>query len=148
MQALANGDWFVGWGEVPDFSEFSPTGAAALRRALPRRRPVLPRPPLRLDRRARDPPALALAVATARQRRQRGTVYASWNGATLVARLAGARGRRARTSLKPVAQAPRSGFETAIALPAGTRGRYVTVQALGATGQVLGGATTVAAQGP
>ena len=27
VQALGNGDWFLGWGQEPDFSEFSPTGA-------------------------------------------------------------------------------------------------------------------------
>ncbi len=26
MQALASGDWFVGWGQLPDFSEFGPDG--------------------------------------------------------------------------------------------------------------------------
>ena len=26
MQALANGDWFLGWGQVPDFSEFNAAG--------------------------------------------------------------------------------------------------------------------------
>jgi hypothetical protein len=32
----------------------------------------------------------------------------------------------------------RSGFETAIPIPAGTTGPYLAVQALGADGQVLG----------
>ncbi len=27
MQALAGGGWFVGWGQLPDFSEFGPEGA-------------------------------------------------------------------------------------------------------------------------
>ena len=65
------------------------------------------------------------------------TVYASWNGATQVASwnvLAGA----TATSLQPVAHAARGGFETAIALPAGTTGPFVTVQALDATGVVIG----------
>ncbi len=47
-------------------------------------------------------------------------------------------------SLKPVAQAARSGFESAIALPAGTAGRYLTVQALDPTGRVLGTAAPLA----
>jgi len=42
------------------------------------------------------------------------------------------------TRLAPVAQALRSGFETAIALPAGAAQRYVTAQALNAAGQVIG----------
>ncbi len=50
-------------------------------------------------------------------------------------------------SLKPVVKAPRSGFESAIGLPAGTAGRYLTVQALDATGRVLGTARPVALAG-
>jgi hypothetical protein len=46
-----------------------------------------------------------------------------------------------KRSLKPVAQAMKSGFETAIPLPGRVRGRYVTVQALDPTGRVLGAAT-------
>ncbi len=75
-----------------------------------------------------------------------GTVYASWNGATLVASwrvLAGASAK----ALHPVASAPRSGFETAIPLPAGVSGPYVTVQALDAAGQVLATGVVSAALG-
>jgi hypothetical protein len=46
-----------------------------------------------------------------------------------------------KRSLKPVAEAARSDFESAIPLPAGTAGRYLTVQALDANGRVLGTAT-------
>jgi hypothetical protein len=46
-----------------------------------------------------------------------------------------------------VAKVARSGFETAIALPAGTAGRYVTVQALDPTGRVLGVAAPAAVAG-
>ena len=147
VQALANGDWFVGWGEVPDFSELSPTGALLFDAHFPAG-----------DQSYRDlrlawtgvpatRPALAfLAAHGGAAAHGAGTVYASWNGATLVAGwrvLAGATAH----SLKPVAVAPRRGFETAIALPAGSAGGYLTVQALGAKGQVLGAAATVAAQG-
>jgi hypothetical protein len=65
------------------------------------------------------------------------TVYASWNGATLVTAwrlLAGA----GAASLATVAQVAHSGFETAIPVPAGTVGPDLEVQALGAEGQVLG----------
>jgi hypothetical protein len=147
LQALGNGDWFVGWGEVPDFSELSPTGALLFDAHFPAgdqsyrdlRFPWTGLPATR--------PALALVVARgAAAAHSAGTVYASWNGATLVAGwrvLAGA----TADSLRPVATAPRSGFETAIALPSGTHGRYLTVQALGVTGQVLGAAATVSVSG-
>ena len=137
LQALANGDWFVGWGEVPDFSELSPTGALLFDAHFPSG-----------DQSYRDlrfawtgVPATRPALAHGA-----GTVYASWNGATLVAGWRVLVGATAH-SLRPVAQAPRSGFETAISLPEGTAGSYLTVQALGGAGQVLGTAATVAAQG-
>jgi hypothetical protein len=141
IQAQVNGDWFVGWGEVPDFSEFSPTGQLLFDAHLPAgdqsyrdlRFPWTGTPFTR--------PALAVVAAHGA-----GTVYASWNGATLVASWRVFAGATAH-SLEPVAAAPRSGFETAIALPAGTGGRYLTVQALGDTGQVLGAAATIAVQG-
>ena len=44
-------------------------------------------------------------------------------------------------------QAARSGFQTAIALPAGTAGKYVSVQALDASGRVLGTAATATVAG-
>jgi hypothetical protein len=61
-------------------------------------------------------------------------VYASWNGATEVAQwrvLSGAR----KTAVRPVAEAPRGGFETRIAVR--TKRPYVEVQALAASGRVL-----------
>ena len=68
------------------------------------------------------------------------SVAASWNGATQVASwkvLAGA----SATALAPVLTAPKSGFETTI--KASTAGPYVAVQALDASGNVLGTSATV-----
>jgi hypothetical protein len=45
--------------------------------------------------------------------------------------------------MSPLAQVPRSGFETAVPVPAGTAGPYLAVQALGASGQVLGSSAAV-----
>ena len=62
------------------------------------------------------------------------TVYASWNGATEVARwevLAGA----SASSLAPAGSAARSGFETRIGTSGGA---FVAVRALDAAGNVLG----------
>jgi hypothetical protein len=144
VQALSNGDWFVGWGEVPDFSELSPTGALIFDAHFPAG-----------DQSYRDlrftwtgapftRPALAVVVAGGAARaRSAGTVYASWNGATLVASWRVFVGGSPH-GLRPVAQAARSGFQTAILLPAGAAGKFVTVQALGAGGQVLGGSAPVA----
>jgi hypothetical protein len=141
IQAQVNGDWFVGWGEVPDFSEFSPTGQLLFDAHFPAgdqsyrdlRFPWTGTPFTR--------PALAVVAAHGV-----GTVYASWNGATLVASWRVFVGDSTH-SLEPVAQAARSGFQTAIALPAGTAGKYVSVQALDASGRVLGTAATATVAG-
>jgi hypothetical protein len=130
LQALANGDWFVGWGQVADFSEFSSGGQLLFDAHFP--------PHVQSYRAFRfpwsaapaQPPQFALAAGAF------ATVYASWNGATQVASWRALAGSNA-AHLETVAQAPRTGFETAISLPLGTSGT-VTVQALDATGAVLG----------
>ncbi len=138
VQALAGGDWFVGWGQEPYFSEYGPEGQLLLDAHFP--------PHDESYRAFRLPwtgtPAHAPTFAFQSGGTGAGTVYASWNGATLVASwrlLAGA----SAASLATVAVVPRSGFETAIAMPAGTVGPYVAVQALGAAGQVLGTSAVV-----
>ena len=68
------------------------------------------------------------------------TVYASWNGDTRTVSwqlLAGP----APDQLAPVAEAPRSGFETAITAPGPEP--YVAAQALDAAGAVLGVSPTI-----
>jgi hypothetical protein len=85
-----------------------------------------------------NPPALAL------ERNGDGTVTvdASWNGETQVASwrvLAGSD----RNHLGAVASAPKAGFETRI--PTSSRGPFVAVQALDATGAVLGTSKPLAA---
>jgi hypothetical protein len=61
-------------------------------------------------------------------------VYASWNGATEVARWQVLAGRASR--LRGVASKARAGFETEIT--AKSRGSHVAVRALDARGRVLG----------
>ncbi len=138
MQALANGDWFVGWGQEPYFSEFSPEGALLFDAHFPPHDESYRAFRFEWTGTPAHPPAFAFQPGGTGA----GTVYASWNGATLVASwrlLAGA----SATSLSTVAVVPRSGFETAIPVPAGTVGPYVAVQALGAAGQVLGTSAAV-----
>jgi hypothetical protein len=133
LQVLSNGDWFLGWGQLPDFSEFSPGGELLFDAHFPFH--------TQSYRSFRftwtGAPAHAPAFAFAPTSPGPGIVYASWNGATLVAGWRVSAGSTPAT-LQPVAQAVRSGFETAIALPAGTTGPYVTVQALDASGAVIG----------
>jgi Arylsulfotransferase (ASST) len=141
VQALASGDWMVGWGQAGYLSEVTPSGQILFNAHLPPdwetyRTYVLP-----WSGQPAEPPAVA-AVPSAGAGGAGGgsggaTVYASWNGATGVASwrvLAGA----SAGSLTPVAAAPRSGFETAIPLPATVTGPYVAAQALDAAGAVIG----------
>jgi Arylsulfotransferase (ASST) len=135
MQALAGGHWFLGWGQEPYFSEFAPGGQLLFDAHLPS--PYQSYTVLKFSWSGdpTQPPTIAV-----RSRSHGGlVVYASWNGATALARwrvLAGSNPR----ALAPLATAPRSGFETAIAVSRASR--YLAVQALGAHGEVLGTSAT------
>ena len=130
-QLLPGGGWMVGWGAVPELSEFAPdatlrfdatfVGGGLSYRAY--RQPWVGRPLTR--------PAVAASGNTD------GTldVFASWNGATEVThwRVLGGASTRALAGLRTV---PRTGFETPVRLP--RRPVFVAVEALDATGTVLG----------
>jgi hypothetical protein len=132
FQPLPSGDWFVGWGQEPYFSEFDSQGRLLFDAHLPttyQSYTVLKFPwsgnPI-------QPPRLAI-----RSYAHRGLVaYASWNGATAVSGWQLLGGSSTHT-LTPLATAARSDFETAIGIPS-TASRYFAVQALDARGQVLG----------
>jgi Arylsulfotransferase (ASST) len=135
VQALPDGAWMVGWGEVPYLSEFSPTGQLLLDAHLPA--PYESYRAYRLPWSGHPTVAPALAVVRGPAAGGGAVAYASWNGATDVASwrvLAGA----SPTSLAPVAGAPRTGFETAVPLSASVAGGYVQVQALDVSGAVIG----------
>jgi Arylsulfotransferase (ASST) len=140
VELLENGDLFVGWGSQPYFSEFSAAGTllfdAHMRGAYESYRAYR----FAWTGAPSEPPAVA-AEPSGPGGSGPLTVYASWNGDTRTATwrvLAGA----SATQLTPVAGAPRGGFETAIALPAPQP--YVAVQALGASGEVLGTSHAIA----
>ena len=132
-QALADGDWMIGWGEVPDFSEFDSAGRLLFDAHLPR--PYESYRTYRLPWSAAAPGSPALAVV--RSKGGARTLYASWNGATDIASWRVLSGRSPRT-LAPVLSAARGGFETAIALPQSVSFHYLAVQALDASGAVIG----------
>lgn len=132
MQGLPDGNWMVGWGQEPYFTEFSAAGQPVFDAHLPAgyesyrtyRQEWVGRPVTK--------PAVAIVGQGTAAR-----LYVSWNGATQVSSwrlLAGA----SPSALSAVRTVPRSGFETAIALPAAARTGYVGVQALTAAGAILG----------
>jgi hypothetical protein len=141
IQQLPGGDMFVGWGSEPYFSEFSPTGQllfdghmhGSYQSYRTYRFPWTATPA--------GAPAIAVGVPSAGAGgRGPVTVYASWNGATTVVSwrvLAGPSPQQ----LAPVATAARAGFETAIGTPGAAP--YVAVQALDASGAVLGTSPTI-----
>ncbi|HUN77892.1 MAG TPA: arylsulfotransferase family protein [Solirubrobacteraceae bacterium] len=130
-QLLPDGDSFVGWGALPYVSEFSPTGEMIFNARL-----ASPGYSYRAftypwSGTPAAPPALAVHAGTG----SAVTAYASWNGATDVSAwrvLAGP----SPAQLTPIATAPRTGFETAIALQSGQPD--FAVQALDGSGAVLG----------
>jgi Arylsulfotransferase (ASST) len=136
IQQLSNGDLFVGWGAAPYFSEFSATGQLLLDGHM--HGTYQSYRTYRFPWTGTPTSTPAIAAATASAKAGGGgpiTVYASWNGATQVASWRVLAGPSAG-QLAPVATATRTGFETAIATPA--REPYVAVQALEASGAVLG----------
>jgi hypothetical protein len=108
IQLLPNGNYLIGWGHQPRFTEFGPRGTMLLDGRFGRGRvdsyrasrfPWTGRPS--------RPPDVAV---------EDGTLYVSWNGATEVRKwqlLAGPE----KTKLRPVGTVPKAGFETAIPLP-------------------------------
>jgi hypothetical protein len=129
IEPLANGDFFLGWGAEPYFSEFTPGGTMIFDARLPHGTQSYRGYRFQWNATPAEAP-----VAARSDDGSRTTVYASWNGATGVAAwrvLAGA----APAGLAPAASAARGGFETAIALP--DRPAYVAVQALDASGATL-----------
>ncbi len=133
MQTLPGGNVLVGFGGVPQISEFSPAGALLFDAHMPYA--------MIFYRAYRHPwsalPATPPAVlASLNNTGEETIVRMSWNGATGVSGwrvLAGSRPQ----SLSALATVPASGFESSAMLT--KKYAYVAVQALGARGQVLGG---------
>ena len=140
VQALANGDWMVGWGQAGYLSEVDTTGQVLFNAHVPPgwesyRTFVGP-----WSGQPAQPPALAVVAASAAH--GGATAYVSWNGATEVAswRLLGG---ASAASLQPLSSTPNSGFETAIALPASAASGYVEAQALNSAGAVIGASSAI-----
>ncbi len=129
VEALPNGDEFIGWGAEPYYSEYTKTGAALYDVRMPGgdisyrayRNTWVGLPLTR--------PSAAVRLANGAP-----VVYASWNGSTETAAwrlLAGPK----PDALSPVSTTSRTGFETALATP--IISRFYQVQALDAQGHVL-----------
>ncbi len=113
------GNWLMGYGGLPNFTEYDPSGHVLLDGTLGKSVQ---------DFRTYLSPWSGQAPAMRRRLAVTGsTVAVSWNGATNVASwrvLAGA----SASALAPVASAAKAGFQTTISVPASAA--YVAVQAL------------------
>jgi hypothetical protein len=136
MLTLPGGDWLMGYGGLPNFTEYDPAGHVLLDGTLGKsvqdfRTYLSP-----WSGQAPGVPSVVAAPGAG------GTidVSVSWNGATEVASwqvLAGA----SPGALAPVAGAAKAGFQTSIA--AAAAGPYVAVQALDSAGTVMATSATV-----
>jgi Arylsulfotransferase (ASST) len=136
MLSLPGGNWLMGYGGLPNFTEYDSSGHVVLDGSLGKNvqdyrtylAPWTGTPTTR--------PSLAVKSAGGGAV----NVAVSWNGATQVASwrvLAGS----SSGSLAPVASVARTGFETTI--KASTAGPYFAAQALDGAGTVLGTSATV-----
>ena len=135
VQLLGNGDTMVGWGFGSATTVFSPTGTrlfdATFGTTINSYRAYL----LPWSGTRTTVPSIA-----AQRARGRVTVYASWNGSTDTARWQVLGGSSAK-SLRPLATARRSGFQTDITLP--TAPKVVRVVAEDDAGQSLKGSAVI-----
>jgi hypothetical protein len=140
LLSLPGGNWLMGYGGLPNFTEFNGAGRLLLDATLG--------PDVQSYRtylapwsgQPTQPPAIAAQAAAAGMV----SVEASWNGATTVSAwevLAGS----SPASMNVVAMQPREGFETTVTIT--TAEPEVAVAALGAAGQVLGSSPAIAPSG-
>ncbi len=130
LQLLGDGNWWIGWGDVNQSTEVSASGRLLLEASTPSGSESYRSLRFRWHGQPTTPPAIALGRVDGGGC----AVYASWNGATTLARWR----LRAATSagpLKTVAGRAARGFETRLLAPTGAR--FVAVDALDARGRVL-----------
>jgi hypothetical protein len=142
MQTLAGGSLVIGWGSVPSVTELTRGGGLLFDAHLP--------PGMSSYRAFRfpwrgsplAPPAVSARVLAAGDAT---AVFASWNGATEVASWRVFAGS-SPAWLSARATLPDSAFESSVTLPAAYA--YVAVQALSASGKLLGSSPAVKVQPP
>jgi Arylsulfotransferase (ASST) len=138
LQRLPNGNWLVGFGGLPNFTEYNSQGQITYDARFPTgensyrvyREPWSGQPT--------EPPAIA-ASATGTTT----SVYASWNGATTVASWQLLTGP-STSHLAAVSTTPKTGFETTITAPTAP---YVQVRALNFNGKTLGTSKAIRSTG-
>ena len=134
--SLPGGDWLMGYGGLPDFTEYDSSGHVLLGGLLGKNVQDFRTYLYPWSAQAPGAPSVVAAAGSGASM----SVSVSWNGATEVASwrvLAGA----SASALAPAATAAKTGFQTTIATP--SPGPYAQVQALNAAGAVIGASATV-----
>ncbi len=137
LELLPDGDWWIGWGNVNENSEVTPGGHLLFEAHSPAGSESYRT--LRYPWSASAPGSPQIAVARAHNGSTK--VYASWNGATAVARWRLSVGS-APGEMRPIGSVARSGFESVLRAPGSAA--YVGVTALGGGGRALGSSTALA----
>ncbi len=137
LERLPDGNWWIGWGNVNESSEVTPDGRLLFEAHTPAGSESYRTLRYRWSATAPGAPQIALA----RARDGSTAVYASWNGATAVARWRLEVGA-APGDLRPGGSVARSGFESVLRAPSSAA--YVAVTALGAGGRALGSSRALA----
>jgi len=130
LQLLPDGNWWIGWGDVNQSSEVGAGGRLLFEAHTPSGSESYRSLRFAWHGSPATRPSVAVSGGPGGSLR----VYASWNGATDVARWrleAGA----SRGALSPLLSEPRAGFETVLRAPATVR--FVAVEALSGGGRVL-----------
>jgi len=125
------GNWLMGYGGLPNFTEYDPSGHVLLDGTLGKSVQSFRTYLSPWNGRAPGAPSVAVTGST---------VAVSWNGATEVASwrvLAGA----SSSALASVVSATKASFQTTISVPVSAA--YVAVQALNGSGAVIGTSATV-----
>jgi hypothetical protein len=135
--SLPGGAWLMGYGGLPNFTEYDSSGHVLLDGTLGKNVQDFRTYLAPWSATAPGRPSLSAKLAGGAA-----TVAVSWNGATSVASWRVLAGTSSGT-LAPVATTAKAGFETT--LKASTAGPYFAVQALDGSGNVLGTSATVKA---
>jgi outer membrane protein assembly factor BamB len=135
FRELADGGSFIGWGQMPYFTEHNADGTVRLAGHIPLDNQSYRAYKVDWTGEPLDQPALGLTVVGGNV-----AVSASWNGTTRVSRW------RARSGTQPGAlsgevEEPRSGFETTLTVQ-GTP-EYVVAEALDSSGKLLGTSSAI-----
>jgi hypothetical protein len=137
LQLLANGDYWLAWGDTGEISEVTPSGDVIYVAHSPDDTQIYRAQRFEWYGDPTTPPALALARSHSSV-----LVYASWNGATSLARWRVLSGASMSALTDVGSSTPSTGFETTLHAP--DSAVDVEVQALDSHGQVLATSAPVA----